>query len=375
MIALMTRALRGRRLRTAVAIAGIATSALLVVVLGAAFRGVRTAMTDYAGQRSVDLWIAPAGSDNLIRGSFAAQIPLDLLDSMRIIPGVARVDPLLKGFLSVRVPGPPDPDRTVTLLAIGYRTPDGLGGPPSVAEGVPPHGRREIALDRAAAFRLGVEVGDTVVLGRVRVVVTALTRGTNILATQFLFGDFDAAAAGLGSRHEASLALVQLTPGTEAVVVRALETAFPDLHVYPRAAFVRANEREVLAGFLPLLTLVAALGIGTACVLVGLLVLSIVDERRGEIAVLMAIGAGDRRIRWAVVTHAVTLLAFGIALGQILAVGLTVAIDRALPSIPLTLSPWDGLLVALAFGVAGVAASIVPAAQLGRVDVLEAFRT
>ncbi len=374
MIGLLARALRGRRLRTALAIAGIATSALLVTMLAAAFRGVRTAMRDYAGQPSVDLWVAPAGTDNLIRGSFASMIPLPVVDSIGALPGVTRADPILKLFLPVRRPGVTDPDRTVTLLVIAYRTPAGLGGPPVVAEGRPPQGSSGVALDRAAAYRLHGGISDTVMVGPERVVVVALTRGTNILASQFLFGDYAAAAMALGIRG-ASMAVVRAAPGHATEVARTIERRFPTLHAYSRQAFVRANEREVLAGFLPLVALVAILGIGAACVLVGLLVLSIADERRGEIAVLMALGAGDARIRGAVVAHAAVLLVFGIALGLVLAGALALALDRTRPTIPLTFSPWDGLLVAAAFGLAGVAASVVPALQLRRIDVLEAVRT
>ena len=76
MIALLARALRGRPLRTFLTIAGIATCTLLVIVIVSAFRSVREAMSNYAGQPGVDLWVAPEGGDNLIRGSFISFIPL-----------------------------------------------------------------------------------------------------------------------------------------------------------------------------------------------------------------------------------------------------------------------------------------------------------
>ncbi len=375
MIALLARSLHVRRARTYLAVAGIATSTLLVIILAAAFRSVRTAMTGYAGQPSVDLWVAPPGSDNLIRGSFAAQLPLGLVDSIRTVEGVARADPLLKGFLPVSLPGSSSPDRVVTLLAIGYRAPDGLGGPPAFAEGVAPVERQEIALDRAAAFRIGAAVGDSVVLGRINVAVAGLTTGTNIVATQFVFGHFDAVASGLGSEREASLILVQLRPTAwRDGVVRDIEGRFPDLHVYPRDVFVDANEREVIAGFLPLLTLVAALGTAAACVLVGLLVLSVVDERRSEIAVLMAVGVRPVPIARGVLTYVAQLLGFGIAIGLAFAFGLTLALDRALPTIPLAMSYIDVSVVAVVFSLAGVGAAFVPVAQLRNIDPLEAFR-
>jgi ABC-type antimicrobial peptide transport system permease subunit len=375
MIGLLTRSLRGRPTRTVLAVAGIGTSTLLVVVLGAAFRNVRTVMHGYAGQPAVDLWILPPGSDNLLRGYSVARIPLAYLDSVRAVSGVLRADPVLEAFLPVHTLRSPGAGRTTTLMALGYRTPDGLGGPPAFSAGGPPRRMREVALDRGAAFHLGVGVGDTILLGRVRLVITGLTRGTNILATQMLFGDFDAAALALGGRPDASLLLVQLDPRADRDrVTRELAARLPQLDVYPRDVFVRANDREALDGFLPLLTLIAALGIGAACVLVGLLVLSVVDERRSEVAVLLALGARPGPLALGVVAYAARLLGWGIALGLVLSWGLAFALDRLLPTIPLALSAQDALLVAVMFGAAGLGTAVLPVAQLRAIDPLEAFR-
>jgi len=375
MIRLLARALHGRRARTILAVAGIGTSTLLVIVLAAAFRSVRDAVADYAGQPTIDLWIAPQGADNLIRGSFAAELPESLVDSIRDVPGIAQADPLLKGFLQVRRVGSRNADSTATLLSIGYRIPDGLGGPPTLAEGRMPAADQEIALDRAAAFRIGVGVGDTVILGEEKVVVAALTRGTNLLATQFVFGDLDLIAAGLGSENATSLVVAGVDSTTSGIMVaRELYIRFPDVVIYPRQVFVRANEREVLSGFLPLLSLIAMLGVGAACVLVGLLVLSVVDERRGEIAVLLAIGARPRPVAQGIVLYVVKLLGLGIGIGVVVSVALAWLLDRKLPTIPLALSASDALFVAAAFGLAGLVAAAVPVARLMAIDPLDAFR-
>ena len=375
MIRLLARALHGRPARTYLAVAGIGTSTLLVIVLAAAFRSVRNAVAGYAGQPSIDLWIAPEGADNLIRGSFAAELPESLVDSIRAVPGVAQADPLLKGFLQVRRPESRSADSTATLLSIGYRIPDGLGGPPQLAAGSLPATDREIALDRAAAFRIGVGVGDTVMLGGERVVVAALTRGTNILATQFVFGSLQVIGAGLGSENATSLVVVDVDTTTSGIdVAKELYLRFPDVIVYPRSAFVRANEREVLSGFLPLLSLIGILGVGAACVLVGLLVLSVVDERRGEIAVLLAIGARPGPVAQGIVVYVIKLLGLGIGIGVVLSLVLAFALDRMLPTIPLALSASDALFVIGAFGLAGLVAAVVPVARLLAIDPLEAFR-
>ena len=66
---LIGRALRGRRARTALTVGGVAATTLLVLVLVAAHRSLARGVHAYAGQPGIDLWVAPAGTDNLIRSS------------------------------------------------------------------------------------------------------------------------------------------------------------------------------------------------------------------------------------------------------------------------------------------------------------------
>jgi hypothetical protein len=371
----LARALGSRRVRPWLAAAGIATCTLLVLALAGAFHGVRNSMASYAGQAAVDFWIAPPGSDNLTRGSFASLVPLALTDSVLPLPGVRRVQPILKAFLPVRALGDSLETTRLTLLAIGYEVPDGLGGPPAFSAGGPPKGRRHLALDRASAWRLGVGVGDTVVLGGRKIAVTGLTRGTNILATQFLFADFAAAAEIAGVKDRASFLLVQLDGGHDAsAMARTLKERFPDWYVFSRAQFLRNNEREVTAGFLPMLSLIAALGVIASSVLVGLLVHGVVEERRIDIAVLLALGAAAQAVASGIIQHALLLVAAGVVAGSAAAWGLSAILDRIMPVIPLSIEWRDAVGIAVVFLATGLAAALVPVLSLRRIDPLEAFR-
>ena len=177
---LLTKSLRGRRIRAVLAVAGIATCTLLVIIIASAFRSVRNAMTNYVGQEGFDLWIAPEGADNLIRGSFVSFVPIADVDSLRSVPGVAKADPILEAFLPVQLPGTKDPRKRLTLLTVGYRSPDGLGGAPAYFEGRAPKRANEVSLDRAAAYRLGVNIGDTIEVSGYRAIVSGLTVGATL---------------------------------------------------------------------------------------------------------------------------------------------------------------------------------------------------
>lgn len=364
---LLAKAVRSRRGEPWLAALGVATSTLLVLTLTGAFRAVQGSMQSYAGQPAVDVWVAPPGADNLIRGSFSSQLPLAYIDSLQAMPGVLAAQPILKAFLTVEPLGEGHEARQLSLLTIGYQVPAGLGGPPSYADGRPPNGRREVALDRAAAFRLRVGAGDTIALAGRKVRVSGLTRGTNILATQFMFADFEAASRTAGSEGSASFILLRLAPGLSADSLAAvLEDRFPSLYAYPRSAFLAANQREVSAGILPLLSLLGALGVAACAVLVGLLVHAVVEERRADLAVLLAMGASTGALGVSVMRHALMLGLLGVGAGSGLAWLLAALLDRALPVIPLTITVADAGIVAGVFLAASLVAALVPVLRLGR---------
>jgi putative ABC transport system permease protein len=365
-------ALRGRLARSALTVAGIGSTTLLVLVLLAAQRSLSLGVRSYVGRPAIDLWVAPVGTDNLIRSS--GFLPAGAEEEVRAIPGVAAADPLLRSFAKVEAEPASAPNTGLTLLSVGYRVPGGLGGPPILAAGRDPTGS-EVVLDRAAAYRLGVAIGDTVRVNGIPGAVVGLSRGTNLLATQFLFGDIEAARAAHGLPGRASFLAVGLAPGADAdAVARRIRERLPGAEVFDRPAFVQNNLREVTSGVRPLLVLVAGLGLAVAIVLVVLMVESVVEDGREEIAVLLALGAGAPLLGLGLALRTAVQVVGGAATGGALALGLRWLLDRALPSVELTYASGDFLRVLTAFVVAGMAASLVPLLRLRRIDPLEAFR-
>ena len=370
---LLRRALRSRRTRAVLAASGVAGSTLLVLVLLATYRSLTTSAAAYAGQPGCDLWVAPRGTGNLIRSG--GYVPASWEEAVSRVPGVVAVDPILRTFVSVSAASPAPGRSPLTLLAIGYRGPTGLGGPPALASGRSSGGPDEVTLDRAAAFRLRVAPGDELLVDEERMRVVGLTRGTNLLATQFLFGDYDQASDALGAYGRASFLLVRVAPGQDSRIVAArVAQALPHASVLPRHQFVLNNQREVSAGFLPLLLLLTVLGVAVAALLVGLLAQGLVEDRRGDIAVLFALGADPLDVARGVLAHVAGLVLAGSLLGAALAHALAAALDRTLPTIELTYRALDLAGVLALSSVAGVAAALAPVARLRRIDPLEAFR-
>ena len=98
----------------------------------------------------------------------------------------------------------------------------------------------------------------------------------------------------------------------------------------------------------------------------------VVSQRRREIAVRLALGAGRARVMRDVLQHAVGLTGVGLVLGSAAAWMLT----RALASLFLGVSPHDPAIfvgAAAAFAVAALGAASVPAFRTTRIDPMAAL--
>jgi ABC-type antimicrobial peptide transport system permease subunit len=218
-------------------------------------------------------------------------------------------------------------------------------------------------------------VGDSIAVGIRHLLVTGLTSGSNLLATQLLFLTVEDAAASIGTRDKASFVVVQVTPRADvARVARDIEARFPKLTAFTRETFLTANQREVSSGFIPLLALIGALGVAAAGVLVGLLVHAVAEERRADLAVLFALGADGRAVGLGMLAHALILVTLGAVAGTTTAYLLQAILYRVLPTIPMDVALHEALAISGVFMASGMIAAAVPVARLNQVDPMEAFR-
>jgi putative ABC transport system permease protein len=119
--------------------------------------------------------------------------------------------------------------------------------------------------------------------------------------------------------------------------------------------------RTALIGAFAVVALVLS-AIGIYGLLAGL-----VAERRREIGVRVALGAGASEVVALVVRESVRLAAFGLALGAVA----SLALGRLVSGLLFGVRPWDPLTfvgVAVVMTAAAAAASLVPARQVARVD-------
>jgi putative ABC transport system permease protein len=261
-------------------------------------------------------------------------------------------------------------------MLLSYEVPDGLGGPPAYRAGRAPRGPAEVALDHAAAWRLDVGLGDPVVVNGRSAEVVGVTSGTNLVATQFVFADIEAARSLTGYRDLVSFVAVQVEAGVDpAAVADTVRRRWPEeVSVHRTEQFVANNLEEVGSGFRPMQLLVSGVGLAAAAVLVSLLVQGSLADRRRDIAVLFALGARAGAVSAAVVAEALGLVVVGAGAGAGAAGLLSLATARWVPTLELALQPADAGVVIALFAAVGALASVGPLVSLRRLDPVEAFR-
>jgi predicted permease len=137
------------------------------------------------------------------------------------------------------------------------------------------------------------------------------------------------------------------------------------------AALVQQRLVAMLSTFFGVLALVLA-----AVGLYGLLAFAVV-QRRSEMGIRMALGAGRRSLLWLVLSEAVLLVAMGTAIGIPTALGLARFASEAVPGLVFAVEATDPVSIAVAtIALASVAlvAGYVPAWRASRADPLAALR-
>jgi ABC-type lipoprotein release transport system permease subunit len=124
-----------------------------------------------------------------------------------------------------------------------------------------------------------------------------------------------------------------------------------------------------------LFRLTFALGAVASALLVALIVHGLAEDRRSDMAVLLALGASLARVGGSVLLHGAAIVAAGCGLGTAGAVALAVGLDRWAPILPIAFTAADVARVVGTFAAASLVATAASVLRLRHVDPMEAFRS
>ncbi len=376
--------------RTALALAGIAVTTAMLLDMVLLAGGIERSFEQLLLGRGYQIRVSPKGT---LPFDTEATIPgaAGVIATMRRDPAVEAVAPIVGSSLHAR-----RGDSLVTLFGYGidpaaqalYQVTAGADLTPGDAAG--------LLLSAPAARLLAADLGDTLTLvSRLdpQMAVAGSTRTVVVRGmVRWLYDARDQASvgalvpvmqdlAGFRAEDRVSAFAVRVTGDADRAAAR-LRAALPALEINSVAAMV-LRFRERLTYFRQLSLILGSISLGVTVLLVGTLLTITVNERRGEIATLRAIGIARGTIVRDVMLEGGALTTLGGGLGVLLGLATAEQLDRILtsfPGLPAAISFFvpdarSLTLAAVVLVVTGVVAGAYPAWLAARAPIAETLRT
>jgi putative ABC transport system permease protein len=368
MLRMTWRNLVHEKIRLAIAVGGVALALILMLSLDAIVAGIEDRIAAYIEQSGADVFVSQAGVRNLHMAT--SSIPSSVLPAVQAVPGVASATPILyrTDYLLIN-------HNRYAVYVIGLPPDAHAGGPRRITSGQAFPGNGDIIIDRVTARKAGAKLGDPLIAFGREFTITGLTDGTASTLNSVAFITLHDFALARGDGKSLSFVLATTTPGASPdTVATRIEQVVPGITALSRTTFA-AQERKVVSDMATdVLTIMNAVGflIGLAVVAVTIYIATF--TRRAEYGVLKAVGAGNGYLYRSVLIQALAyvLIAFVVALaGTAL---LTVVVPRIVESVAPVLHARALLNVGIVALVIAGLASVLPIAQLSRLDPAMVFR-
>jgi putative ABC transport system permease protein len=388
-------ALRARRGRSLLTLLGIAIGVAAVVLLTAIGEGIhRFVLAEFTQFGSNLVGIAPGKTSTFgMSGALVSNVrPLALADARALgrLPGVTAVVPMVQGNAAVEaVLEGGSRTRRSMVLGVGSQVPEVWQMRPAIGRFLPAEeaGPRALAV-LGATLRRELFGAVAPLGGRIRIggepyrVVGVMEPKGQVLGFDLDDTVFIPVERALAMFDRSSLMEIDLLydPGQDGAAVAERAKALLKLRHGAEDFTITTQDQmlDVLGSVLDVLTAaVGALG-GISLAVGGIGILTImtiaVRERRREIGLLRALGAGQGQILVLFLGEAVVLASLGGLAG--LAAGAAGAwlLGAAVPALPTRIA-WDFVLLAeVVAALIGLGAGVLPALSAARLDPVEALR-
>ncbi|HVK83111.1 MAG TPA: FtsX-like permease family protein [Kofleriaceae bacterium] len=328
------------RLRFVVAIAGVSTAVMLVLVqVGLYFGFMNTASAVIDASRA-DIWVGKESNDSF---EFASTFDERTYYKVASVPGVAQADRVLINFAQIKLANGGD----LGVQVVGVETTPGrrpLLGPWNVVAGDAARLAEPgaIAVDTTEYEKLHIDrVGHLTEISGVRAEVVALTSGIRSFTTSpIVFTDLRSARSFLPALagEPVTYVLVKVAPGADVAEVQQRINALPHLAAYTTAQMSDrtrsywSSRTGVGAGFFT----TAVLGIIVGFVVVGQILYSGTLQYIREYGTLKAMGAKNGAVVRVILSQAMISAVLGFAVGAPMAMGMRAAMKGANLSVALS---------------------------------------
>ena len=324
-----------------------------------------------------------------------ARDPIDasIADSIRAVEGVDVAEPILQRFAQLI-----DADGEVITpaggptIGVSWEGEDGIQGV-TVKEGRAPNGPNELAIDKATADTENFAVGDTVSyltdVGTFDGVITAtvgLGSADSFGGAQLVALDLDTALVNFGADGKVDAIDIAVVDGADVATVQAaIEEILP-----PQTEIVTGEEvaqetaddvNQFVSVFGTGLLIFAFITAFVSAFIINNVFQITIGQRLRELALLRAVGASGRQVRWMITIEAFVLgvlaTVVGVFGGLLVARGLIAAFDAAGAGFPDTQTVLQirTVVVAALVGIGITMVSvIVPSRRAARIPPVAAMR-
>ena len=363
---LVLRNLLRQRVRTLLTVLGISVGITTVVALGAVTEGMRQTSGAIIRTGNADFMVAQNGASDF---SFST-VQQSELDRIAARPDVARAVGVLYNITGVGGNAffPEMGVRPDQLPAIVGRSTAGrlLSGAPD-----------EAVLGEGAARSLHASVGESILLGRTRVLVVGTFRSSSRFENGGAYLPLRTVQRIAGKPDTVTAVYVTVAPGADPKRVAAsIERDEPTLATISSVSeYGKVDQGMTMLDALQLAISLLAVGIGAIGV-TNTMVMSVLERTR-EIGILRAVGWSRRRIMTSVLGEGVALCVLAGIVGMALGVAAAQAI-MLVPTISSFLTPvYAPAIFVRAFAIAvlvGLAGAAYPAFRATRLTPMEALR-
>ena len=365
MVPIARRNLLSERGRFSISVAGVAFAVLLILIVLALYRGFSHAGETFQALPG-DLWIVQEGTtDPFHSSSLIQQRDLEGLDR---VEGVAAVVPVLSRQMGLEADG-----NEVSARLLALDVPEGVSVSDAVrARYLPPEGT--LVLDETLIRKTGLDDGDVIELnGQTLKVEQSGERGEAF--SPFAFLSFQDAQRVFAVEGIVNYGMVVLEPDAERADVKdGLAAAAPGLRVFTTEEFATAVRKEIDESFLPIITVLLAIGFVVGAAVVGLTIYTATIERSREFGVMKAVGGSPGFLYRIVLSQSAMLTGAGFIVGLGAALLVAWLAAQAVPDFATDFEPLDILAVLAAAGAMAVVASFVPVNRINRIDPASVFR-
>ena len=365
-VPLARRALFQDRRRAALAAGGVAVALLLVLLLQGIFDGAMRQVTAYLRGSPADVVV----SQRSVRTMHMSVSALDpgVVDAVERVDGVAWAEGVRYTTTFLVGPG----GARQLSYVIGYDQATGRAGPQRLVEGRAP-GAGEIVVERVAAERLALRVGDEVgVLGGA-FRVSGVSRGGTTIANSIAFitaRDF-AARRGPAVAYVFAAAEDGVSP---AQLASRIQAALPQHTAQTRDRFAREEASLVKDMSADLMRIMSVIGLLIALAVIGVTLFALTQAKLREHAVVKAMGGRTRRLAAVVLAQAAWCVGMAVVLA--VASGLVVAdvVGRVNPAVAIAIETASVVRTAGWAAVVGLVGALAPLRRISAVDPASAFR-